>query len=451
MVIADDHEATLVFYRDLLSQHGCHVTGARTGAEAVAQVRAMRPDVAVLDIQMPEQDGLTAIRQIRADPGVGATPIIARTTLAMPGDREACLTAGANVYVNHPHLKEGALLWRDRRTCLRAVRHVYGCPAGNSPGSDHICVASEPAACADKRGLGLAVRLGDTPARRTGTRRIPRVNEMDVHPRQRRLVDNKGAELKEGPALERGALRPANGSSRADSLEVFQGNRPRCAFGLRHDLRAEGVVDLRCEPAFLSGQLAQSPPTAPRAFPLELVPQTPMSVANVLDGLAAVDLPIAIHGDIRHPKVYAQHAGWNLWCGRLHRTGGTHIPLPITVGKVALALLGGQQAPLTCAAHEGDGLPPVKRPDGNRRRGNVKREDAAIKRHRPHGGEGAQRLFVPLVGVGHLGNAAHGQLGRHAEIGANAIVHQRVQRELAKRCLSARRASLESRRTRCTS
>lgn len=89
-------------YRDWFSETGCAVAVARTGVEAVAQVRAMRPDVAILDIQMPELDGLTAIRQIRADPVVGATPIIALTALAMPGDRERCLEAGANAYLAKP-------------------------------------------------------------------------------------------------------------------------------------------------------------------------------------------------------------------------------------------------------------------------------------------------------------------------------------------------------------
>jgi CheY-like chemotaxis protein len=84
------------------ASEGCSVTVARTGEEAVAQVRKTRPDLAVLDIQMPMLDGLSAIRQIRADPEVGATPIIALTAQAMPGDREACLEAGATVYLAKP-------------------------------------------------------------------------------------------------------------------------------------------------------------------------------------------------------------------------------------------------------------------------------------------------------------------------------------------------------------
>ncbi|NTU79332.1 MAG: response regulator [Chloroflexales bacterium] len=72
------------------------------GAEAVAQVHATRPDVAVLDIQMPALDGLSVIRRIRADPAVAATLILAVTALTIPGDRERCLEAGATRYLAKP-------------------------------------------------------------------------------------------------------------------------------------------------------------------------------------------------------------------------------------------------------------------------------------------------------------------------------------------------------------
>ncbi|NTU82034.1 MAG: response regulator [Chloroflexales bacterium] len=102
VVIADDHEITLSFYADLLTGQGCRVAAARTGDEALAQVWATRPDVVVMDIQMPGMDGLTAIRHIRGEPELAAVPIIALTALTMPGDRERCLAAGANVYLAKP-------------------------------------------------------------------------------------------------------------------------------------------------------------------------------------------------------------------------------------------------------------------------------------------------------------------------------------------------------------
>ncbi|MEI7644642.1 MAG: ATP-binding protein [Chloroflexales bacterium] len=102
VVIADDHEPTLGFYYEVLTEMGCQVAVARTGGESVAKVQATRPDVTVLDIQMPGVDGLEVIRRIRDDPAVATVPIIALTALAMPGDRERCLEAGANVYLAKP-------------------------------------------------------------------------------------------------------------------------------------------------------------------------------------------------------------------------------------------------------------------------------------------------------------------------------------------------------------
>ncbi|MBX0328128.1 PAS domain-containing protein [Oscillochloris sp. ZM17-4] len=102
VVLVDDHEPTLTFYRGLLTARGCQVAVGRTGGEAVSLVREAHPDVAVLDIQMPGMDGLEAIRHIRADPALVTVPIIALTALTMPGDRERCLAAGANAYLAKP-------------------------------------------------------------------------------------------------------------------------------------------------------------------------------------------------------------------------------------------------------------------------------------------------------------------------------------------------------------
>lgn len=102
ILAADDHEPTLELYVAQLSRLGCTVMTARTGREAFEQIRTQRPEVVLLDIQMPELDGLSVIRQVRADAAVAATPIIAVTALAMPGDRQRCLDAGASAYLAKP-------------------------------------------------------------------------------------------------------------------------------------------------------------------------------------------------------------------------------------------------------------------------------------------------------------------------------------------------------------
>lgn len=102
MLVADDHEPTLELYEMRLTRQGCVVRTARTGAEALALIRAERPDIVLLDIQMPEIDGLDVIRQVREDATLAAMPIIAVTALAMPGDRERVLAAGATAYLAKP-------------------------------------------------------------------------------------------------------------------------------------------------------------------------------------------------------------------------------------------------------------------------------------------------------------------------------------------------------------
>jgi CheY-like chemotaxis protein len=75
---------------------------ARNGIEAVDYARARRPALILMDIQMPGIDGLEATRRLRAEEATANIPIIALTALAMPGDRERCLEAGASVYMSKP-------------------------------------------------------------------------------------------------------------------------------------------------------------------------------------------------------------------------------------------------------------------------------------------------------------------------------------------------------------
>jgi CheY-like chemotaxis protein len=102
IVLAEDNEANITTLSDYLRNKGFQVVVARNGIEAIAQVHAVYPDVILMDIQMPMMDGLEATRRIRANADLAHIPIIALTALAMPGDRERCLEAGANAYLSKP-------------------------------------------------------------------------------------------------------------------------------------------------------------------------------------------------------------------------------------------------------------------------------------------------------------------------------------------------------------
>ena len=104
ILLVDDNELNIHTYTDYLQIKGYRVIMARHGSEAIQAAQALKPDLILLDIQMPGMDGLEVTRRLRAatDAAVTATPIIALTALAMPGDRERCLAAGANDYLSKP-------------------------------------------------------------------------------------------------------------------------------------------------------------------------------------------------------------------------------------------------------------------------------------------------------------------------------------------------------------
>ena len=88
--------------RDYLCAKGFRVEWASNALDGIALVQRIQPSLVVMDIQMPGMDGLEAIQRIRQLPAIGDVPIIALTALAMPGDREQCLEAGATEYIAKP-------------------------------------------------------------------------------------------------------------------------------------------------------------------------------------------------------------------------------------------------------------------------------------------------------------------------------------------------------------
>ncbi len=102
VLVAEDNETNIVTVKDGLTAYGYKVIITRDGAEALDRAHETKPAIILMDIQMPGMNGLEATRQIRADEQLAQTPIIALTALAMPGDKQRCLNAGANVYLSKP-------------------------------------------------------------------------------------------------------------------------------------------------------------------------------------------------------------------------------------------------------------------------------------------------------------------------------------------------------------
>lgn len=107
ILMAEDNLANIQTIGGYLEAKGYNMHYAYNGQVAVTLARQLKPALILMDIQMPVKDGLTAIKEISADIALKDIPIIALTALAMPGDRERCMAAGATEYISKPvKLKE---------------------------------------------------------------------------------------------------------------------------------------------------------------------------------------------------------------------------------------------------------------------------------------------------------------------------------------------------------
>ncbi len=102
VLLAEDNPVNQMVAIEILSLAGMTVHTAVTGIEAIEKIRNEAFDVVLMDIQMPEMDGLEATSRIRNDLGNKDLPIIAMTAHAMRGDREKCIAAGMNDYISKP-------------------------------------------------------------------------------------------------------------------------------------------------------------------------------------------------------------------------------------------------------------------------------------------------------------------------------------------------------------
>ncbi len=107
ILLAEDNEANIHTIGNYLVAKGYQILLAKNGEEAIALAQTQSPDLILMDVQMPVLDGLEATKQIRAMPQCAHIPILALTALAMAGDRDRCLAAGATDYLSKPiRLKE---------------------------------------------------------------------------------------------------------------------------------------------------------------------------------------------------------------------------------------------------------------------------------------------------------------------------------------------------------
>lgn len=102
VLIVEDDPRNLKLVRALLSAHGYRLATAQDGLHGIESARTEQPDLILMDMQLPEMDGMEAIRVLRDDPRTAHIPILAVTALAMKGDRERILASGCDGYVSKP-------------------------------------------------------------------------------------------------------------------------------------------------------------------------------------------------------------------------------------------------------------------------------------------------------------------------------------------------------------
>ena len=114
LIVEDQHDNRQIL-RDLLVPAGYDLIEAWDGEAAIVKAKAERPDLILMDIQLPGIDGYEATRQIKADPSLKATPVLAVTSYALAGDEEKTRLAGCDGYVAKPY---------SPRQLLKKIREV---------------------------------------------------------------------------------------------------------------------------------------------------------------------------------------------------------------------------------------------------------------------------------------------------------------------------------------
>lgn len=102
ILIVEDNELNMKLFRDLLEAHGYKTLQTRNGIEAIAIARKHRPDLIVMDIQLPEVSGLDVTKWLKEDDALRHIPIVAVTAFAMKGDEERIREGGCEAYISKP-------------------------------------------------------------------------------------------------------------------------------------------------------------------------------------------------------------------------------------------------------------------------------------------------------------------------------------------------------------
>ena len=102
ILLVEDNELNMKLLNDVLEAYGYEIVKTGSGAAVLDLARQHRPDLVLMDIQLPDVSGLDAVRQLKEDPQTQAIPVIAVTAFAMAGDERRALDSGCDAYIAKP-------------------------------------------------------------------------------------------------------------------------------------------------------------------------------------------------------------------------------------------------------------------------------------------------------------------------------------------------------------
>ena len=102
ILIVEDNEKNMKLVRDILRHHGHETAEAATGEDGVRLAAERRPDLVLMDIQLPDIDGIEALRRIRGERTLDAVPVIAVSASVMPDDQQKIVASGFDAFVTKP-------------------------------------------------------------------------------------------------------------------------------------------------------------------------------------------------------------------------------------------------------------------------------------------------------------------------------------------------------------
>lgn len=133
VLVVEDNFMNKVLVREILALHGYDIIEAKSGTEAIKTLNTHRPDIILMDIHLPEMDGITATRIIKSDERNRDIPVLALTASAMKGEEENLIAKGFDGYVAKPI---------DRKRLLETISESLGArrtdTGGKGPGEDKL-------------------------------------------------------------------------------------------------------------------------------------------------------------------------------------------------------------------------------------------------------------------------------------------------------------------------